>query len=256
MRLTSAAALLACLSSCASASSIATGEGQAGQQPREDRTAAAGSSLPPGLGFLRALGGECRSCLKECLGTQATALQQASLRWQAPISLVTWRARTPPSPPSPLSPKRGSHCAAGTSFAIAPSRCGRSRRCATRRCPAAARDATPSPRPRPSPAAAPPPPRDGAPSAPLQVVYNALKVHPAVWGSLAAGGYMSCSSQCDAECPFPGQRYDPSGPAMRELEEIDAADTSWLMRLYRQGGSRGGGSRGGIQDTLGTLFQL
>ena len=90
----------------------------------------------------------------------------------------------------------------------------------------------------------------------MQVVYNALKVHPAVWGSLAAGGYMSCSSQCDAEGPFPGQRYDPSGPAMRELEEIDAADTSWLMRLYRQGGSRGGGSRGGIQDTLGTLFQL
>ena len=58
MRLASAAALLACLSSCASASSIATGEAQAGQQPREDRTAAAGSSLPPGLGFLRALGGE------------------------------------------------------------------------------------------------------------------------------------------------------------------------------------------------------
>ena len=107
MRLTSAATLLACLSSCASASSIATGEAQAGQQPREDRTAAAGSSLPPGLGFLRALGGECRSCLKECLGTQATALQQASLRWQAPISLVTWRARTPPAPPSPLSPNKG-----------------------------------------------------------------------------------------------------------------------------------------------------
>ncbi|EOD23535.1 hypothetical protein EMIHUDRAFT_444079 [Emiliania huxleyi CCMP1516] len=193
MRLTSAAALIACLSSCASASSIATGEAQAGQQPREDRTAAAGSSLPPGLGFLRALGGECRSCLKECLGTQATALQQASLRWQAPISLVTWYLfRNRPFKMWPLE----------------------------------------------------------------EVVYNALKVHPAVWGSLAAGGYMSCSSQCDAECPFPGQRYDPSGPAMRELEEIDAADTSWLMRLYRQGGSRGGGSRGGIQDTLGTLFQL
>ena len=107
MRLASAAALLVCLSSCASASSIATGEAQAGQQPREDRAAAAGSSLPPGLGFLRALGGECRSCLKECLGTQATALQQASLRWQAPISLVTWRARTPPAPPSPLSPNEG-----------------------------------------------------------------------------------------------------------------------------------------------------
>lgn len=83
--------LLLLLWAGAGASSLA-GEAQPGQ-PREDvpaRSAVASRGLPPGMGWLRAFSGECRSCLRECLGSKATALQQASLKYQAPLSLVTW----------------------------------------------------------------------------------------------------------------------------------------------------------------------
>ncbi len=42
---------------------------------------------------------------------------------------------------------------------------------------------------------------------------------------------------------------------MPDLYDVDAADTAWLMRLYRTGGG-GGRQAGGLQDALGTLFQF
>jgi len=186
--------LLLLLAAGASGSSL-TGEAQAAQSREEAaqqrRSAVAGRPLPPGMGWLRVFSGECRSCLKECLGTKATALQQASIRYQAPISLVTWYLfRNRPFKMWPLE----------------------------------------------------------------DAVSNALKVHWGIYGSAAAATYGSCSSMCDQECPFPGRSHDPDAPVMEGLEEIDPADTAWLARLYRQGG--GGRSKGGVQDMLGTFFQM
>eukprot|EP00967_Tisochrysis_lutea_P059751 scaffold76165_cov38-Tisochrysis_lutea.AAC.6 len=183
--------LLVLLVACAHGSSLAGEAHQSRDEVQSQRSALAGRSLPPGMGWLRALSGECRSCLKECLGTKATELQQASIRYQAPLSLVTWYLfRNRPFKMWPLE----------------------------------------------------------------EVVANLFKVNPGVYGGAAAVGYMSCSSMCDQECPFPGRAYDADAPCMAGLEEIEPSDTTWLSRLYRSSGGRG--SKGGLQDMIGTFFQM
>ncbi len=42
------------------------------------------------MGWMRAFSGECKSCLKECLGIRAQKLQQNVGKFQAPFSLITW----------------------------------------------------------------------------------------------------------------------------------------------------------------------
>merc|ERR1719446_1562059 len=33
---------------------------------------------------------ECRACIKECLGSKITTAQQASIKYQTPVSLISW----------------------------------------------------------------------------------------------------------------------------------------------------------------------
>ena len=40
--------------------------------------------------WMKAFSGECRSCLKECLGKRAQNLQANVGKFQAPFSLITW----------------------------------------------------------------------------------------------------------------------------------------------------------------------
>ena len=40
--------------------------------------------------WMKAFSGECRSCLKECLGIRAQKLQANVGKFQAPFSLITW----------------------------------------------------------------------------------------------------------------------------------------------------------------------
>merc|ERR1719446_140003 len=41
-------------------------------------------------GWQRIASGECRACIKECLGGKIQTAQQASIKYQTPVSLVSW----------------------------------------------------------------------------------------------------------------------------------------------------------------------
>ena len=45
---------------------------------------------PLGMSFLRVLQGDCRHCLKECLGSQILSAQMGAAKVQAPLGLITW----------------------------------------------------------------------------------------------------------------------------------------------------------------------
>ena len=45
---------------------------------------------PLGLSFLRVISGDCRRCLKECLGAKIQAAQVTAAKIQAPVGLMTW----------------------------------------------------------------------------------------------------------------------------------------------------------------------
>uniref|UniRef100_A0A7S0ISH8 Uncharacterized protein n=1 Tax=Calcidiscus leptoporus TaxID=127549 RepID=A0A7S0ISH8_9EUKA len=45
---------------------------------------------PLGMGWLRAGSGECLGCIKECLGVKLHAMQASTMKYQAPLSLLTW----------------------------------------------------------------------------------------------------------------------------------------------------------------------
>ena len=49
-----------------------------------------GSSPPLGLDFLRVTQGECRRCLKACLGSKIQSAQMNMAKIQAPLGLITW----------------------------------------------------------------------------------------------------------------------------------------------------------------------
>lgn len=53
-------------------------------EPRADDSAASGG------GWHRAASRECRACIKECLGGKITTAQQASIKYQTPVSLISW----------------------------------------------------------------------------------------------------------------------------------------------------------------------